>query len=203
MTYVSTLLPPDMACQMLNAFLVDARVATELTDYISAVKTRLASRDTSSQQNCKLNPREQQDATIIDVAKLQGTPAQPEQSTGQANACTVPAPRGPTPLVVYYQVVRSEDRDIAAKIGYRIPPEFPTAGIEYVAEKDPSKQAPDVRFYQADQRDEAKYLACLVTSAYRQAVPNSTGEFNTHSLEKPNRKLPAHRIEVWFPPLGG
>ena len=112
-----------------------------------------------------------------------------------------PAPATSGELAVYYQIVRKEDRKLASSIGFQMPVQFPSAGIEYVSEPQPSQQQPEVRFYYPDQKPQADYLACLLTRAYAETVPGTNVQFKSRSLASQYKNLPTKRIEVWFPPI--
>ena len=110
-----------------------------------------------------------------------------------------------TRLVTYYQIVEADDRPLAARIAADMPDDFPSAGIDLVSQRDPSKQKPEVRYYRADQERRAQYLACLLTEAYARTMKGPPVAFTYFSLADRYKNLPQQRIEVWFPrmPNGG
>ncbi len=194
---VRTLMPPEMACQMMNAFLLDARVVSDLTLYIATVRNKLAE-PSSAPQACRINPRDQQDAAIIGTPKMADTP--PKAVSPAPTLCDVSAlDRKHLPLVVYYQIARKEDHDLAARLGYAVPDDFPSAGIEFVANQ--SLARVEVRYYHAEQAAEAAYLACLLKAGANDGGQDLKLEFRPPFLVKLGGNLPQHRIEVWFPPL--
>ncbi len=204
-TYVSALLPPDMACQILNALVLQRQSANDLSDYAVSMKAQIAQAAQPPPPSCLTKPREAQDAALIAIATAKVQPDSrltvQSQPPAPANATSCPAPATPGELAVYYQIVRKEDRKLASSIGFQMPVQFPSAGIEYVSEPQPSQQQPEVRFYYPDQKPQADYLACLLTRAYAETVPGTNVQFKSRSLASQYKNLPTKRIEVWFPPI--
>lgn len=213
-TYVSALLPADMACQILNALVLQRQAANDLSDYAASMKAQIAQSALPPPPSCLAKPREAQDAALIAIARKAPDAALAPSAKAPAdsrlvapppppptNAASCPAPDASGELAVYYQIVRKEDRSLASQIGYQMPVQFPSAGIEYVSEPQPSQQQPEVRFYYPEQKPQADYLACLLTRAYAETVPGTSVQFKSRSLASQYKNLPTKRVEVWFPPI--
>jgi hypothetical protein len=133
--------------------------------------------------------------------------AAPPPTAAAAPLCARPGDTAALPLVVYYQIVQANDRDSAARIGFEMPAEFPSAGIELVASTKPAAQAPQVRYYRTEQKSAAEWLACMLTAAYAKVTggkPRASGndaKFEAVPLASRYKGLPAHRAEVWFPAI--
>ena len=134
-------------------------------------------------------------------------PTAPRVTAAAPPLCARPGDTATLPLVVYYQIVQANDRDAAARIGFEMPAEFPSAGIELVASTKPAAQTPQVRYYRPEQKSAAEWLACLLTAAYAKVTggkPRANGtdaKFEVVPLAGRYKGLPAHRAEVWFPAI--
>jgi hypothetical protein len=202
-TYVGALLPPDMACQILSALVLHARVADELSEFAASTKEQIAQATQPPPEPCTVKSRDKQDDALIAIAKSQreasNVPSTQPPARTNAPTCTAPASQDDVSLVVFYQIMRKEDRTLASTIGFQMPSEFPSAGIEYVAQPNPSKQRPEVRYYYTNQKANADYLACLLTAAYADVTHAVNVKFEARSLEGQYKNLPTKRVEVWFP----
>ncbi len=133
--------------------------------------------------------------------------AAPPVTAAAAPACPRPGDTTTLPLVVYYQIVQANDRPAASRIGFEMPAEFPSAGIELVAATAPARQMPQVRYYRAEQKSAAEWLACMLTEAYAKVtgsqprVNGNAANFEVVPLAGRYKGLPAHRAEVWFPAI--
>ena len=133
--------------------------------------------------------------------------APPVTVTAVAPPCARPGDTATLPLVVYYQIVQANDREPASRIGFEMPAEFPSAGIELVASTKPAAQAPQVRYYRPEQKSAAEWLACMLTAAYAKVtgsklrVNGNDAKFEVVPLAGRYKGLPAHRAEVWFPAI--
>jgi hypothetical protein len=133
--------------------------------------------------------------------------AAPPVTAAAAPACPRPGDTTTLPLVVYYQIVQANDRPVASRIGFEMPAEFPSAGIELVAATTPARQTPQVRYYRAEQKSAAEWLACMLTEAYAKVtgsqprVNGNAANFEVVPLAGRYKGLPAHRAEVWFPAI--
>lgn len=134
-------------------------------------------------------------------------PTAPPVSASASLPCARPGDTASLPLVVYYQIVQANDRDSAARIGFEMPAEFPSAGIELVASTKPAAQTPQVRYYRPEQKGAAEWLACMLTAAYakitgsKPRVSGNDAKFEVVPLAGRYKDLPAHRAEVWFPAI--
>lgn len=134
-------------------------------------------------------------------------PAAPTVTAAAASPCARPGESATLPLVVYYQIVQANDREPAARIGFEMPAEFPSAGIELVASTKPAAQTPQVRYYRPEQKSAAEWLACMLTAAYAKVtgskprVNGNDAKFEVVPLAGRYKGLPAHRAEVWFPAI--
>jgi hypothetical protein len=133
--------------------------------------------------------------------------AAPPVIAAAAPACPRPGDTATLPLVVYYQIVQADDRPAASRIGFEMPTEFPSAGIELVPATTPARQTPQVRYYRAEQKSAAEWLACMLTEAYAKVtgskprVNGNDANFAVVPLAGRYKGLPAHRAEVWFPAI--
>src|SRR5579859_222444 len=141
------------------------------------------------------------------AAAPKAVPTAPPPTAAAAPLCARPGDTATLPLVVYYQIVQANDRDSAARIGFEMPAEFPSAGIELVAATAPARQTPQVRYYRAEQKSAAEWLACMLTEAYAKVtgskprVNGTDANFAVVPLAGRYKGLPAHRAEVWFPAI--
>ena len=223
LTYVSTMLPEEQACRVINTVLVEGGSASGFSDAAHTVRQQLAVSskkrgriaDSCNDQDL-LNRADKvlRDAAESGLPVAAETPASESARQAVANPVSNPSPaRSPTPapacpsppamnpdrLVVYYQIVQQQDRDAAAKIGSAMPPNFPSAGIELVRLRPDQFQSAEVRYYYNDQVAAADYLACLLNQGMKTAGVPATA-FKTTPLEgRYKNKLPRNRIEVWFP----
>jgi hypothetical protein len=142
------------------------------------------------------------------TAAAPAEPAPAEPAPAEATfGCEPPQASTVLPLVVYYQIVQKADRPDASRIGFAMPEGFPSAGIEYVATAEPSRQAPRVRYYYPDQQNAAEFLACMLNGAYtsitghKPRFGDAEAGFKAQPLGSRFKNLPPYRIEVWFPPI--
>jgi hypothetical protein len=229
LAYAATLLPAEQACQVINAVIIASPGHADFIAPARQMRELIAQRDLDARARAECTNMtifDTQNTIAIAVAQAAQTAAAPLVTAAvtpavqaapsvqpaapvPTAAASCPAPSGPSvlPLVVYYQIVRKQDRDIASRVGYDMPSGFPSAGIEYVPETDPAKQYPQVRYYYPEQKDAAEYLACLLTEAYTRDAgkkPTVNGQevsFSAVSIAKKYSNLPPGRVEVWFPAM--
>jgi len=146
--------------------------------------------------------------SVLSLLPKAAAPAPPPAPTpAAAPGCPRPGDTSTLPLVVYYQIVQASDRSAASRIGFEMPADFPSAGIELVASPTPAKQSPQVRYYRPEQKGAAEWLACMLTDAYAKVtgskprVGGNDAKFEVVALAGRYKDLPAHRAEVWFPAI--
>jgi hypothetical protein len=237
LTYASTLLPPQQACIVINAVIIaspghadfvapanERRKAVALLyvqqnpklpappectdDSIFSTQNSIAIAVAQAKQS-------DQNPGYLPLPALAGAAIGPSPSQA-VTAAAQPAPlsscKGLTdtnelPLVVYYQIVQATDRQTASRIGFEMPAEFPSAGIELVQSANAAKQKPEVRYYHPEQKSAAEWLGCMLTEAYTKIVggkPRVNGDeaaFGVIPLAGRYKDLPSHRVEVWFPAI--
>jgi len=230
LTYASTLLPPKQACVIINAVIIASHGRSGFIEPARRIREVIADR---TRDQAQTTPRECQDDTVFDtqnkiaIAIVQATQTvvssnyalsaspvaeptavpPPPAAVPTGPKCPEPANAAKLKLAVYYQIVATEDREKASRIGFDMPEQFPSAGIEYVRSVDPAKQQPQVRFYYPDQKPAAEWLACLLTEAYRRVVGHKPRigdkdvDFTPVPLGDRYKNLPPNRVEVWFPAI--
>lgn len=172
-----------------------AKEAAQSPDYLPAATTAAA-------------PTPAPTAPTVQSLLPKAAPApSPPPTPAATPACPRPGDAATLPLVVYYQIVQANDRATASRIGFEMPADFPSAGIELVASPTPAKQTPQVRYYRPEQKSAAEWLACMLTDAYAKVTggkPRAGGndaKFEVVPLAGRYKNLPAHRAEVWFPAI--
>jgi hypothetical protein len=234
LTYASTLLPPQQACIVINAVIIaspghadfiaparhirelivkqhpDLAAPPECTDdgifnTQNTIAVAVAQAKQASQSPDYLPPTT---APAAATTALQPAPSTaPLPASLPTFACSQPSNTTALPLVVYYQIVQAGDRQTASRIGFEMPADFPSAGIQLVSSGNAAKQTPQVRYYYPDQQSAAEWLACMLTEAYTKIVGDkprvgtSETPFKAISLVGRYKDLPPHRTEVWFPAI--
>jgi hypothetical protein len=234
LTYASTLLPPQQACIVLNAvitaspghadFIAPALQIRELiiSHYPGSPKpaecTDRGVFDTQNTISIAMAQAKRAGQSLLEsasaavgtgTAAASPTAAVPSSSTAPAPSasCNEPDDAKGLPLVVYYQIVQAADRQMASRIGFEMPADFPSAGIEFVQAVNVARLPPQVRYYYPDQQRSAEWLACLLTDAHvriagaKPRTGNGETDFKAVSLVGRYKDLPPHRVEVWFPPI--
>lgn len=133
-----------------------------------------------------------------------GQEPQAEVSPATATASdpsSVPTAVPVSPLNVYVQIVRPQDRVAASKIMGKLPAsaEFPHVfPADLVLQRDPMNFVGQIRYYYADQMPQAEKLAKEISAAATDLGIAGAGNLQVKALPARFSNLPRDRIEVWF-----
>ena len=203
---VLTSFPPHTALRVLDALGSEGVRPVVLYQFVQA---RLVVREAAAKSDVGREP-----CPAVEYVALQRPASRPAETAAEAPAPTeTPAPTGTpppapapavTPLDVYVQTVRETDRAAAQRVmqAWGTPPEFPRSlGPDFVPQRDPSAAPAQVRFYYADQKDQAERLARIIAAAGAKAGVGGLDGIRAVQLPARFANLPRNRIEVWFPAL--